>query len=68
MSLVVFEILTECATGAVVGTLVDFTDPCRQHDESIVETSSFPSERQFQCKQSPVFHDSECKQGNGLQK
>lgn len=47
MSLVVFEILTECAPGAVVGTLVDFTDPYRQQDESIVETSSFPSERQL---------------------
>lgn len=49
MSLVVFEILTKCAAGAVVGTLVDFTAPCRQKGESIVETSSCPSERQFQC-------------------
>lgn len=47
MSLVLSEILTERAPGAVVGTLVHFTDPCRQQDESIVETSSFPSERQL---------------------
>lgn len=47
MSLAVFEILTKCATGAVVGTLVDFIDPCRQQEESIVETPSFPSERQL---------------------
>lgn len=47
MSLAVFEILTECATGAVVGTWVDFIDPCRQQEESIVETPSFPSERQL---------------------
>lgn len=47
MSLVVSEILTKCAAGAVVGTLVGFTDPCRQQDESIAEAPSFPSEKQL---------------------
>lgn len=54
-SLVAFEILNKCGTGVVVGTFVDLADNCSEQDESVVETSSFPSESPFQCKWSSWY-------------